>query len=119
MIHIKKIPPKKKHKHNAKLNKSLKVSIQSSSSEQIRVFSKSWRKKKKKKLFNVKNKHLIATRSCFVSVTIIRVEVDIKENSMQQNLGKQVLHSLSKDESEHFLNQWYNTIIISSYEVFS
>ena len=41
---------------------------------------------------------------------------------MQQNWGKQILHSIKKDENKHFLNQWYiayTIIIISTYEVFS
>ena len=63
--------------------------------------------KKNKISFIAKNKYLIATRSCFVPVTIIRDEVDIKGNSMQQNLGKEISRSLPKDESKHFLNQWY------------
>ena len=57
--------------------------------------------------FIVKNKYLIPTRSCFVLVTIIRDEVDIEGNIMLQNMGKQILHSLPKDESKRFSNQWY------------
>ena len=34
---------------------------------------------------------------------IIHDEVDIKENSVQQNSGKQILNSLPKDESKYFL----------------
>ena len=57
--------------------------------------------------FIVKNKYLIAARIFFVPVTIICDEIDIKGNSMQQNSGKQILHSHPKDESKHFLNQWH------------
>ena len=87
---------RKNHKHNVKQNKNLEVSIQSSSSKQIKISSKSLRKNN---CFIVKNKCLIATRSCFVPVT--------RRNSMQQNSGKQILHSLPKDERKHLLNQWY------------
>ena len=44
----------------------------------------------KSNCFIVKNKYLMATRSCFVPVSKIRDEVDIKENNMQQNLGNSV-----------------------------
>ena len=49
----------------------------------------------------------MATKGCFVLVTLVRNEVDIKGNNMQQNLGKQILCSLPKDERKHILNQWY------------
>ena len=62
----------------------------------------------KNNCFIVKIKYLIETRSCFLPVTIIRDEIDIKMDSMQQNLGKQIMHSLPKDESKYFLNQWYS-----------
>ena len=39
--------------------------------------------------------------------TVIRDEVDRKDNSMKQNSEQQILRSLTKDESKHFLNQWY------------
>ena len=54
-------------------------------------------------------------------MTIVRDDVDIKGNSMQQNSEKQILHSLPKDKSKHFLISGilHNTIIISTYEVFS
>ena len=54
--------------------------------------------------FIVKNKYLIPTRSCFVPVTIIRDEIDIKKNSNWENWGKQILHSLPKSGSKHCLN---------------
>ena len=65
----------------------------------------------KNNCFIVKIKYLIERRSCFLPVTIIRDETDTKMDSMQQNLGKQIMHSLPKDESKHFLNQWYFNII--------
>ena len=86
------------HKHNVKLIKNLEVSIQSSSSKQIKIYSENFGKNKI--CFIVKNKYLITIRSCFVPVTIIRNDIDTKENSMQQNLGEQILRSL-KDESKH------------------
>ena len=47
-------------------------------------------------------------------MTIIHDEVDIKENKMQQNSAKQILHSFPKNESKHFLNQWYLHMPLSS-----
>ena len=90
------------HKH-AKLNKNIEGSIQSSSLKQIKISSKIF----KNNCFIAKNKFLIAGRSCFVPVTRSRDEADIKGNSMEQNLGKQILNSVPKDESKYFLNQWY------------
>ena len=52
-------------------------------------------KKKKKQLFNRKNKYLIAARSCFVSVVIIHDEVDIKEQHAAK-FGKTDLIRTSK-----------------------
>ena len=47
-------------------------------------------------------------------MTMICGEVDIMENSMQQNSGKQIFHSLLKDESKHFLKSEVFCIILLS-----
>ena len=84
----------KNHKHNVKLNTNLEDNIFET-------------KVSKDNCFIFKNKHLIATRSCFVPVTIIRDEDDIEGKSIQKISGKQILHSHPKNESKHLLNQWY------------
>ena len=74
------------------------------SKAQLQNKSKFLQKVSKNNSFIVKNEYLIAIRSCIVSVTIIRDEVDLKENNMQQNSEKQILRSLPKDESKHYVN---------------
>ena len=92
----------KNRKHNVKLIKTSKLAPKALLQNKS-IFPP----KVSKNCFIVKNKYLIATRSCFVPVTMIRDKVDIKDNSMKQNSGKQVSHSLPKYESKHLLNWWY------------
>ena len=52
-------------------------------------------------------------------MTIIHDEVDIKENKMQQNSAKQILHSFPENETFFKSVVFTYAIIISTYEVFS